>query len=561
VIDVIKSLATVGSNISQALKGFGNASRKSNLCNEIVPAKSFIRLDNPLFKKLGGGIRVKKVEVFDNFNHMSHSQQQDAIYGQEYDYSTTAMINNVPTRISSGVASYEPAIGGEENPFHIPIEFTEKIAPLAPADYKYTEEPLGETYFPGPSVGYSKVTVQSTAKDKKSATGREETQFYTTYDFPTMVEFTPLDNESKKPYAPGLANFLRFAARHDITLSQGFKVELNDMNGKIKSQASYPQNDPANPISYTYNYYNVENENTLQKKLSGNVQVADSTNGVVTSGQLGKDIEVMVDIREQTSSTMSASVQANVDVIPALFGFPFPITTFIPAGSSESNRYRSIAVMKVVNRYGILDSVIHMEKGSKVSTKNMVYDGETGEVTLSRTNNEYDDPIYNFNYPAHWAYSGMGPAYKNISATWSSAFFRQGRMLDKNMQPFNSSRYFESGDELWVQSPLLRFPLTSDICSPLYYIFYGPATWKPVWALEASKGKEGTKGIFFIDKDGLPFSAGQSNVRITRSGKRNMSSTPVGSITSLQNPLKLVSGATRFVFDSTTQVVTAGAAT
>jgi hypothetical protein len=81
-----------------------------------------------------------------------------------------------------------------------------------------------------------------------------------------------------------------------------------------------------------------------------------------------------------------------------------------------------------------------------------------------------------------------------------------------------------------------------------------------VWAIDAARGKEKNKGIYFIDKNGIPFSGNVDTIQVVRSGKRNMPSTPVGSVTSLQNPLKTVSGITRFVFDSTTQVVTAGAA-
>jgi hypothetical protein len=129
------------------------------------------------------------------------------------------------------------------------------------------------------------------------------------------------------------------------------------------------------------------------------------------------------------------------------------------------------------------------------------------------------------------------------------------------MAPFNTSNYFESGDELLLTSLSLRVELSADTCSSLFYNYLGKTPVStPIWAIDAAKGKEGNKGIFFIDKNGIPVSSGTASLIITRSGKRNMSSTPVGSVTSLQNPLKTVSGAMRFVFDSTTQVVTAGAA-
>src|SRR5262249_44018386 len=160
-----------------------------------------------------------------------------------------------------------------------------------------SEEPFAETFFPAPSVGYSKVRVQTINKTKKSANGFEETQFYTTKDFPTIVEYTPIDSASKKTYNPTLRNFLRIDAKHYVTLSQGFKVELNDMNGKMKSQASYSQTDSITPISYTYNYYKLQNDNAGQPRLSNTVAAVDSANGVIdTAAEMGKDIEVMIDV-------------------------------------------------------------------------------------------------------------------------------------------------------------------------------------------------------------------------------------------------------------------------
>ncbi|HMC84587.1 MAG TPA: hypothetical protein VKI61_03645, partial [Chitinophagaceae bacterium] len=78
--------------------------------------------------------------------------------------------------------------------------------------------------------------------------------------------------------------------------------------------------------------------------------------------------------------------------------------------------------------------------------------------------------------------------------------------------------------------------------------------------IDAAKGNEGNKGINFFDKTGMPFSATMVKATILRSGKRNMPSMPVGSITSLVNPVRTVSGTTKIVFDTLSQVITASAA-
>ncbi|OQP52821.1 hypothetical protein A4H97_24285 [Niastella yeongjuensis] len=559
----IKSLmgmfASIADNVKNTVNSFSSEARKKNWCNSIVVSKSFARLDNPVYKKLGGGLRVKKVEVYDNWNKMTG--QLESKYGQTYTYTDTTQINGVKTCISSGVASYEPMIGNDENPFRVPQKlYTEKVGALIPADYMYTEEPFAETFFPAPIIGYGKVSVQSIHKDKKSANGFEETEFYTSKDFPVLIEYTPIDNESKKTYDPKIRNFLNFYARHYVTLSQGFKIELNDMNGKLKAQASYSQNDLGHPISYTYNYYRVKNDNAAQARLSNTVAAIDSANGKIdTTAEMGKEVELMIDVREETSNTVSKSLEVNGD-----FVHPFPPIAFftgIPLPSMETNRYRAIAVLKIVNRYGLLDSVIHIEKGSRVTTRNLVYDGETGDVLVTQTNNEFDDPVYNFNYPAHWAYSGMGPAYKNIGVVMNGVYFRNGTMYDSVGNQVQADRYFESGDELLVVAKDFRDPRNDDYCSPDYYRFANNLiSTRKLWAVDISKVKQGKKGIYFIDRDGIPYSSGSASIKIVRSGKRNMPGVPVGNITSLHSPIKRVNNIPRIVFDSTTGVVAASAA-
>lgn len=551
-------IASVATNITNSINGFGYDARMGNICNKITSDKSFVRLNNPAYRKFGGGLRVKKVQVFDSWDKMSAGDKV-AVYGQEYNYNTVVEVDGQQKVISSGVASYEPSVGNDENPFRVPSRlYIEKVGALAPTDFMYAEEPFAETFFPAASVGYSKVTVQSIHKTKKSATGISQTEFYTTKDFPTLVEITPLDRESKKTYNPRVGNFLKIDAKNYVTISQGFKVELNDMNGKVKSSVSYAQNDLKNPISYTYNYYRLEKDNATRKKLSNKVWVINDSTGVVDeNGELGKEVEIMMDIREQTSVSGSGSIEANVDWVSALP--PIAIGTSIPIPSKETNRFRSIAVLKVVNRYAILDSVVNIEKGSKVSTRNLVFDGETGEVLVTRTNNLFDDPLYTFNYPAHWAYSGMEAAYKNQGTVLSNLQIRRG-ILYKNSSPVDMDRFFESGDEILVRGNYTRDPTApSDPCKPGYYTFTGSVSDSIVWAIHGDKGFEKEKGIYFIDRRGYPVTVNVANMKIIRSGKRNQMSVPVGSITSMANPVKEVGGVKKLVINNDTKVLNASA--
>ena len=69
----------------------------------------------------------------------------------------------------------------------------------------------------------------------------------------------------------------------------------------------------------------------------------------------------------------------------------------------------------MVNQYGILKTVKAFEDGSNIETNNLMYDAHTGEVLLTETQNEFNDKLYNLSYPAHFAYDGMGQAYRNLN--------------------------------------------------------------------------------------------------------------------------------------------------
>lgn len=83
----------------------------------------------------------------------------NATYGQVYDY--TMIGPDGKTLISSGVAEYEPmAAGNDENPLRQPLIFNQKTA-LAPHSQFYLETPVGESFYPGATVGYRQVKVSS----------------------------------------------------------------------------------------------------------------------------------------------------------------------------------------------------------------------------------------------------------------------------------------------------------------------------------------------------------------------------------------------------------------
>ncbi|RYG52327.1 MAG: hypothetical protein EOO01_06775, partial [Chitinophagaceae bacterium] len=352
--------------------------------------------------------------------------------------------------ISSGVASYEPSMGGEENPFQSVMQVANQL-PLGPTSYGAIEMPVLDAFFPAPLVGYSKVTVTSVKKNipagkkSRSGIGKQVTEYFTAKDYPVYYTHTSFDGSSDKQlHSPFRGSFLSKHEFDSRAVSQGFLVVNNDMHGQIKSQSSYAENDPLTRINYTRNYY----RNTGEKGLDEKFDFAHaSLGGQVKPGNMGIDIEIMTDTREFSVKSNSEEVQAQVDLL-FLTLITIPIPTAYPVQSVTENTYRAVTTTKTVTYHAVLDSVVVIDKGSTVSTKNLVYDAETGAVVVNRTNNEFDKPIYTVNYPAYWAYSGMGLAYKNIDAVYNNVNFLDGKIVSGNVPDL----VFESGDELLLMN-------------------------------------------------------------------------------------------------------------
>jgi hypothetical protein len=549
----VRMIASMGDNIKNAFSSYDRVARNAGYARAIDTSRSYVRLNNPLFKKYGGGHRVKRIIVYDNWDKMTG--QRPAVYGQQYIYTTRREINGVTATISSGVASYEPGLGGDENPFHVPIEYVEKIAPLGPVTRGYSEEPLGESFFPSASVGYSCVRVRTiNFKNKKSANGYEETKFYTAYDFPTYTDRSQIDDDTKKRFKPALANFLRVNARHYISLSQGFKIELNDMHGKVRSKASYSETDPVNPISYTEEIYRVEDPNAEHKRLSNTVTAINPDGTIDTVALIGKDVELMVDMREQVSITNGYNINLNTELFTIPWPLPpfFIIPSFLNLAQREENIYRSAATMKIIQRCGIVDSVIAIDKGSKISSKNVLYDSETGDVILKRTQNEFNNPIYKFTYPSHWVYDGMGPAYKNIGVALDHVTIRDGKIV--SALPLPDTELFSNGDEILVGGRQKTNSSTG--CNDTLSTF---PLYNKIWVVDTSSiSGTGSRSLFFLDRDGNPYTAYDISIKVIRSGRKNMG-VDIGSVSAFNNPLKWNNGLQKYelVLNTASKIINA----
>ncbi len=523
----IRSIIAAFGNLRELVQPFAVRAKNRGFAAKINPnypgtsnpqLKSMIRLYNPDYKKMGGGARVKKIEVSDEWAAIAGGDNgATAYYGQTYEYDIKDAQGN--TISSSGVASYEPQIGNEENPFHEPDDFVEKVH-WGNDRFHYVEKPYCETYFPAPSVGYSLVRVTSFGRDDAGGvlathTGYTESGFYTAKDFPTIVDKLPIQ---KNNYENSLLRKLfSSSSRNAMTVSQGFKIELNDMHGKPKFTKVY--NSGGDLISSVENFYNVNDERAALKTLKNSVDVLRTT-GLINNAEIATDFDLITDVRQSTNENTGTSIGVYVGgaifwVLPVFYGAAIPNKTV------SSTRFNSASLVKVINRFGILKRTKTVQNGSSIESENLLWDPQTGEVLLSRTQNEFDQNTYAFSYPAFMAYEGMGPATLNQGIVINNPATTSDGKIKPIYQP-----YFFPGDEIFNLSTNQRG-----------------------WIIKSSDNS-----LRLIDERG-EFMQGLGTVKILRSGRRNQLTADAGTVVSMQDPR--VNG--RLKLDNTRKILDAKA--
>jgi hypothetical protein len=537
---------------NQRLKGFGCA-------NNFLADKSWIRLNEPTGSKLGGGLRVKKLEMYDGWDKMlgfEDNPRYQKKYGQEYSYT----LGDNEASGSSGVATYEANMS-KENPLVNPLyNGTEKLSAQT-----YTEKPFGACFFPSPAVTYSKVRVKNiTAADdddgtnsetRKTRSGTVITYHYTSYDFPTKTDFTDLSkSKTQVNNEPAmLPNILlgmfglSLDVRNELNLTQGFQIETNDMNGKVKKQEIY--DDKNNLISYTENRYSTK---TGDLSSLNNIMSVINPDGTVSQKTIGVNYDVVNDLRYNYNYSNTSGVNGNLEVIPIFVPPPvFLWILYVPTAffdnESHYQIFRSAVTTKVIHKTGILKEKIAYDLGSQVSTKNIAWDSQTGQVLLTQTVNEFDDSYYSLNIPAYWYYKRMGLATNNTDVRGTLTPFGGSTQLVPvpyfKLDGYTGSltNVFELGDELYVTNQ---------------------AGTKKVWVFGYNANNT---GLLLMDSAGeyldmCGTDGSRYSFRILRSGYRNNQMASMATITSMVNPIASGSLANFLATtDNTARIVNASA--
>ncbi|MGD1846502.1 MAG: hypothetical protein ACFB10_14035, partial [Salibacteraceae bacterium] len=535
----VKNFASWIPELMKIFTGYRTYAFNRSFADKIDLSKSVIRLGTPDRIKYGGNTRVKKLTLNDNWS------QQTGTYSTLYDYTTTEMIGGVEQTISSGVAQYEPLLGGEENPFRTAVRYTQNI-PFKTDNDLFAETPINESLFPAPVVGYSKVTVRSEATQSQmdagngqGTTGITVSEFYTAKDFPVITRKTSPDiRPFNLPFPIPLVGQI---TTNNLTATQGFVIELNDMHGKPKSVSNYGIDvngvalEEANS-SMHYHYQSepvlMENDVVAQKVVSSvNVveqQVDNSVSPtayhpVIEQRLLGVEHEFCTDQRSSQSFSYSGGGSANLNIEGGVITIP----SFWPNYSAAFTNLHLAVTNKMIRRSGILEKVEATDGQSVVTTQHEYYDKLTGQPVVTSIQNNFNNPVYTFNHQGYWEYEGMGAAAQN-----------------QNMRFFGTITNQDADQRFGLHSSQNRFGgnlSLNDLGTYLHegdeYLLYTPASGSnpPLSAGKATLVEHNGTLTFHSATNLSP--ASQYLFLLVRSGKRNLLAPSVGAFSSLQNPV------------------------
>lgn len=426
---------------------------ESRYAQAIDLSKSYIRLESPHAHKKGGGHRVKTMKFYDSWDEMMGSGVDEATYGKNYSYT-------VEGGASSGVASYEPLIGGDENPYRTPVQYRVQNGnnwpPLDAIDL-YQETPIAESLLPSPVVGYGRVVVTSIHKGTgRSAQAMDIHYYYTAKDYPAKFTSTGIDCQEESKYS-----FKKI--KNTIKAKQGYTLELNDMHGRPGGTEQYICRRPPGATkdvlefvsrhSYTYN-------------LGGEVDVMEFNGGGFVKAKkiMGVDADITLDSRHKKEITVTDAKNINGGLTTlGILPVPIPFILWYDYHQNATHEFSSAVATKVVQRYGILTAVENNENGVTRKVVNEVFDQLSGNPIVTSVTNDFKDREYTVNYPAYWAYPAMSGAYQNIgfevNLTGGTATPNAKKEFTVNL--LNQGSNFFPGDEVLVSYGTSSYVITN----------------------------------------------------------------------------------------------------
>lgn len=421
---------------------------------------SFIRLYSPDNKKIGGGARVSKITVNDGWANTDES----FTYGSVFEYNN---VNEKGEKISSGVASFEPfALGGENSLRKAIGGYNYKVNTKTSA-FSFFEAPFNQYFFPSPEVNYSKVTIKSITtqqqidnifSDNIAGTGAKVYDFYTYKDYPVITDATI--KYGKPLISPNTKDRLRRKVKETrYVATQGYKIELNNMHGKLKKVSLFSQNADGtlesepfyfNEYIYKSNIKYLDNKKINVLNNSYEVLLAD---GQKEEREVGVSYDLFADLKQ---SKLYSEYKSE--------GFAFPDAWNGGKRSVKETKQVNTGVMnKIIQRTGLLEKTIVYDRGNTNEFINKYLDPITGNPLLTLSSNNFNETVFNYSMPARWYYDNMGAADINIGITFLKikdiieefSFTQQGPVIEVKFENNIASatdewkmKYIRLGDEI-----------------------------------------------------------------------------------------------------------------
>jgi hypothetical protein len=491
-------------NFITTIQGAQKRLYHQNIGRFIDPFKSYIRLKSASAKP-GGGSRVKKVKYENSWNVMSPGEAGSSLV-KEYIYQHE-------DGTSSGVASYEPQTGADEIPLHLPYtyQYTTKQHKLATwarnlvphIDYLGIQ-PLCETAYPSPVVGYARV-VETTKAVNGVTDGKVIYEFNTTKEYPTRVYASPL--QEKNPIRNMDAVFVSIEKNHSV-VSQGFTFVTNNMNGKEKKVEYY------------------DSQNRLLKRIVNHYSLSGSCsfyhdNNAVSQGYKGLEKDVVVDLREEAAYTSGRKMllNSNTTVVP----IPLGIITALGGYIMAETIFRSATVTTGIYQHACLIRQEIEDRGADLSVRNVYHDPATGRPLVTQITNKWGKKTWNYELPAYFVYMQMGIASGLTGHRLNISTNSEGRIISATPVPLSD------GDKIIVTA----------------------STSKYAWVMKAGNYK------YLIDQDGQPVASLQNAAAyLWESGRRNLLNPVAQSITSKEFP---VASGQQLIFNETHGILSSAA--
>ncbi len=419
----IKNMATSLFNAAKA-----HLSPSAFFCKSLNADMSYLRI--PIWNKKGGGIRVKRLLMYDKGIESS----TENLYGTEYHYEDSK--GN-----SYGVATNEPYENMEENPM-VDYRVKRTMAPWkgdivhfltrryqGPDDDQF-RGPLSMLALPSPSIGYSRVIKHNIHEDKYTGSG------YTVVDYLTAKHY-PYDNHKNAPNGHGGFDYTDIVTQNpqkkpkwdiglfslsissDLYAMQGYSFIQHDMHGQLRSVRECPGNyfagyDEANTpfVSTTeYDYYEPGEQIPMYDFFSHSVYYDNP----------GKEMDITIDQRSvnDNSSSVFLTMDETVGYIPPIYFIPYIVV--IPIASENHQSFNSVVTNKTVHYPVILKSVKTERDGVVQLTENVAfnpmtckaavtrtYDGHHGFVLATSGGAPHNGTITEYNIPASAHFESMG---------------------------------------------------------------------------------------------------------------------------------------------------------